>query len=186
MTGTRDLVAAFFGEEVLGIARPMVVAARDSLFFSMKVYSDPDEERKIQFKIFSGEELEVYKSEGDRVRFQPGATVGGWKEPFIVSNSSANLPSRLVVRANNFISPNGDGKNDIFNIQGVNLNVPNKLTIKDIRGWKIIEINGYLNDWGGEDKSGEPLPTGNYLYIFESADYPEPATGIIYIQSDSD
>jgi gliding motility-associated-like protein len=51
----------------------------------------------------------------------------------------------------NIITPNGDGKNDVFNIKGLESFPDSHLTIYNRWGKIIYENKNYLNDWGGED-----------------------------------
>lgn len=79
----------------------------------------------------------------------------------IVGNSIP-LPST------NFISPNGDGKNDSWKINNVEIYVNFALQIFDQFGQVIYDVpNNYNNEFDGKYK-GNPLPTGNYYYIFRN------------------
>jgi gliding motility-associated-like protein len=69
----------------------------------------------------------------------------------------------------NGFSPNGDGINDFFVVDGVtdgtNVN-SNELTVFDSRGKVVFSQKNYKNDWQGTDMSGKPLPDGSYYYVF--------------------
>ncbi len=58
----------------------------------------------------------------------------------------------------NIITPNGDGKNDVLFIKG--LQGQNKLIIYNRWGNKIYEIDNYQNDWDGDGHSD-----GTYYFI---------------------
>lgn len=66
----------------------------------------------------------------------------------------------------NAFSPNGDGVNDVWNIQyldsypGVNVSVYNRF------GIKVYGSIGYLNPWNAFS-NGEPVPVGTYYYVIE-------------------
>ncbi|MCG8573581.1 MAG: gliding motility-associated C-terminal domain-containing protein, partial [Flavobacteriales bacterium] len=62
------------------------------------------------------------------------------------------------------ITPNGDGKNDLFEIKGIESH-PNTVKIFNRWGQTVYEITNYQNDWGGTDASGNPLPNDTYFYI---------------------
>ena len=66
----------------------------------------------------------------------------------------------------NGFSPNNDGINDYFRINGLQNFPNNSLTIFNRWGTKVFSQNGYKNQWDGtfEDKD---LPDGTYFYIFE-------------------
>ncbi len=85
----------------------------------------------------------------------------------------------ICVEENNIIipeafSPNGDGVNDLFIIQGIENNTSHRITIFNRWGNKVYEASPYLNDWDGTNSfssfGGEILPDGVYFYIFESDD----------------
>ena len=72
-------------------------------------------------------------------------------------------------------SPNGDGINDFFVIQGLE-NYPNN-HIKIINRWgnTVYETDGYNNDWDGKNTKGvsvgnDDLPEGTYFYILHLGD----------------
>lgn len=66
----------------------------------------------------------------------------------------------------NFISPNGDGKNDIWVIKGIDRLEYFNLKIYNNIGKIIYERDDYQNDWDAT-YNGKPLPDGTYYYIFE-------------------
>lgn len=74
------------------------------------------------------------------------------------------LCSELMIY--NGFSPNGDGVNDHFLIDGIEAFPENKLTIWNRWGNLIFSANGYKNQWGGTWE-GSDLPDGTYFYILE-------------------
>ncbi|MBB1150789.1 MULTISPECIES: gliding motility-associated C-terminal domain-containing protein [unclassified Myroides] len=61
------------------------------------------------------------------------------------------------------ISPNGDGKNDFFDIHTfgeVDIQIYNR------HGRKVYENNHYTNQWAGQSNSGTILPSATYFYQF--------------------
>jgi gliding motility-associated-like protein len=69
----------------------------------------------------------------------------------------------------NAFSPDGDGTNDSWIIQGIEF-TDNKVTIFNRWGDNIGEFENYDNSsvvWSGTNKSGELLPTGTYFYVIE-------------------
>jgi gliding motility-associated-like protein len=63
-------------------------------------------------------------------------------------------------------SPNGDGTNDNFMVQGIERFPNNKLSVFNRWGNQVYEAENYANDWDGTS-SGQRLPDGTYFYIFE-------------------
>ncbi|MEL6637434.1 MAG: gliding motility-associated C-terminal domain-containing protein [Bacteroidota bacterium] len=64
-------------------------------------------------------------------------------------------------------SPNGDGKNDTFIIQGAEAYPNNRLLIFSRWGTLIFRVDGYTNDWDGTWE-GDALPEGTYFYLFDT------------------
>lgn len=67
------------------------------------------------------------------------------------------------------ITPNGDGKNDTWVIEGIK-NFPNaKIMVFNRSGDTVFETaNGYNNDWSGNFRNhAEPLPNGVYWYVID-------------------
>ena len=68
------------------------------------------------------------------------------------------------------VSPNDDGKNDLFIIKGINVKNDNKLIILDKIGTVQYSINNYANTWGGMSHDGTLLPPDTYYYVFTNGD----------------
>ncbi|WP_343762902.1 HYR domain-containing protein [Gangjinia marincola] len=69
----------------------------------------------------------------------------------------------------NTMTPNGDGANDTFYIEGIEQYPDNKLMIFNRWGNKVFETRGYANEWGGTH-DGKLLPVATYYYILELND----------------
>ncbi len=75
------------------------------------------------------------------------------------------------------ISPNGDGMNDSFDLTGLNVS---KLSIFNRYGQELFTYGNYTNQWYGQSKNGDELPTGTYFYMIERTNG-ETKTGWVYI-----
>ncbi|MCA0132389.1 gliding motility-associated C-terminal domain-containing protein [Winogradskyella alexanderae] len=86
----------------------------------------------------------------------------------------------------NLISPNGDGLNDVFVIDGITL-FDNEVKIFNRWGNKVFETRNYQNDWNGFANTGrifgkgEALPVGTYFYTVELKDENLNFAGWLYI-----
>jgi gliding motility-associated-like protein len=86
----------------------------------------------------------------------------------------------------NGFSPNDDGINETFIIEGL-INYPNhKVTIFNRWGNKVYEASPYLNDWDGTNMfgvtvGGKDLPVGTYFYIIEPGNGEKAIKGYIYL-----
>jgi gliding motility-associated-like protein len=68
------------------------------------------------------------------------------------------------------ITPNGDGKNDKWIIDNIEINQPNEVTIFSRWGQKIWQASNYDNVntvWTGLSQGGSKLPDGTYFYTIE-------------------
>lgn len=89
--------------------------------------------------------------------------------PFLADNTTCTIQKG--------ISPNGDGLNDNFNLEGQNVA---KLQIFNRYGTAVYEKNNYTNQWYGQTDKGEELPDGTYYFVINRANG-ETKTGWIYI-----
>ncbi|WP_452225771.1 gliding motility-associated C-terminal domain-containing protein [Lacinutrix cladophorae] len=86
----------------------------------------------------------------------------------------------------NGISPNGDGKNDVFVIEGVAL-FKNTLKIFNRWGRVVYDVENYQNDWNGYTNkkvligSNKKLPVGTYFYVLNLPEEDKEYAGWLYI-----
>ena len=82
------------------------------------------------------------------------------------------------------LSPNGDGVNDYWHIQGVEKIPDNRVFIFNRWGDKICVINNYDNQsnrWEGKDDNGNILPDGTYYFLMEVKNLGKSFNGWIYL-----
>lgn len=91
------------------------------------------------------------------------------EETFPVISTTCDIPRG--------ISPNGDGKNDEFDLSGLGVK---KLSIFNRYGQEVYSKNNYLKEWHGQGHGSEELPTGTYFYMVERTNG-ESKTGWVYI-----
>ena len=72
----------------------------------------------------------------------------------------------------NIITPNGDGKNDVLVIKGIDLYPGSKLAIYNRWGNEVYHSDNYANNWGGEG-----LADGTYYYLLNRKE----ANGVIKV-----
>ncbi|MEE9361461.1 MAG: gliding motility-associated C-terminal domain-containing protein, partial [Cellulophaga sp.] len=82
----------------------------------------------------------------------------------------------------NAITPNGDGINDFWIIEGIE-NYPNSnVSVYNRYGHLVFEAKGYRNTWNAAYKENtKKLPVGSYLYIIDLGDGSEPTSAWLYI-----
>lgn len=88
----------------------------------------------------------------------------------------------LYIRIPNMITPNGDGKNDQWDLREVpNIEI-GKISIFNHVGDLVFEqISGWDHSWVGVNNAGQPLPAGNYLYVIEVPTEKEAFRGFLHI-----
>ncbi len=99
-------------------------------------------------------------------------------EPTIVTLHSANPEAGETVFVPEGFSPNNDGINDRFVIQGVTPGQTMRLSVFNRWGQAVYEQEDYKNDWDGvastAPKSGtsarQGLPDGTYFYVLKLSD----------------
>ncbi len=81
------------------------------------------------------------------------------------ANDSSTDTKKIVgnIKVPNVITPNGDGKNDVLKIEGIELYKENTLSIFNRWGNEVYRSpGGYTNNW-----SGEGLSEGTYYYVLK-------------------
>jgi len=102
---------------------------------------------------------------------------------FTLAKVKSTAPSKEDIIVYNAISPNGDGRNEYFVIDGIKKYPNNKVTIYNRWGIKVFETTGYDtkdNVFNGISENNmtispdKKLPPGTYFYVIE---YDRAATG---------
>ena len=89
--------------------------------------------------------------------------------PYSVTGIGCNIPKG--------ISPNNDGKNDEFDLTGLNVK---ELVIFNRYGTKVYSRANYVKEWTGRADNGNELPDGTYYYVIHR-DNIDAVTGWVYI-----
>lgn len=84
------------------------------------------------------------------------------------------LSSQCLIQ--NGISPNNDGLNDYFDLEGYNVS---QLQIFNRYGTIVYSKVNYENEWYGQSDNGNELPDGTYYYVINFTDS-KTKTGWIY------
>ncbi|MFN0048890.1 MAG: gliding motility-associated C-terminal domain-containing protein [Cytophagales bacterium] len=132
----------------------------DSLFTvpNLLVANDPDfvGPRRLRIKMQTTGSLSATQS------CQDVGGEGGETEDYLVFIQQADR-----LKAPNIITPNNDGKNDLFIIKGINTRKENRLVIVNRWGDKLVERINYANNWDGKsDITLDYLPRGTYFFFF--------------------
>lgn len=81
----------------------------------------------------------------------------------------------------NGISADGDGMNDVWEIQGLEAYPENSVKIFNRWGEEVYSADPYENDWKGQSKTGEVLE-GTYFYVLNLGPDKEKKTGFIELR----
>jgi gliding motility-associated-like protein len=87
--------------------------------------------------------------------------------------------SAVTIKPLPAFSPNGDGSNEVWTIEGVEGYPDCVMAVFDGRGRRVYEKKGYSNDWDGTYQ-GKPVPPGTYFFVFGCPNE-KPLTGSILI-----
>jgi len=88
------------------------------------------------------------------------------------------------------VSPNGDGMNDYWQIDGIELFPNNFIRIFDRYNNLVFEIHSYNNQdriWDGQSNRGisnKRVPEGSYFYVINLGDGSPPISGYIILKTD--
>jgi gliding motility-associated-like protein len=96
--------------------------------------------------------------------------------PFVVT---AVQPGSFVSEG---FSPNGDGLNEVFFVEGIENYPDNLLVVFNRWGEEVFRRANYSNDWHGLGPNGKPLPAGNYFYVLELGALLPTREGAVLIQ----
>lgn len=83
----------------------------------------------------------------------------------------------------NLITANGDGFNDVWNVQNIEFYPENKVSIYNRNGMLVYDMESYNNSWMGTFNN-EQLPDGTYYYVLEFTDTGDTIKGAVTIISE--
>ncbi len=77
------------------------------------------------------------------------------------------LANSALTKIPNVFTPNNDGTNDFFRVEGKNI-ASFSLAILNTKGEMIYQSDNINQEWDGKDKFGEDLSTGTYVVIISA------------------
>ena len=121
--------------------------------------------------------------------------MNGWKyrvivrsDCYVCSDQVISNESELFVQPffiPNAFSPDGDGVNDYWVIDGIFRFPSNRIRVYNRWEEKVFEATNYQNDWNGISNISSfagKLPEGTYFYILELGGNTKPFKGFVYIK----
>jgi gliding motility-associated-like protein len=128
----------------------------------------------IQFQVTGGVRPYTYEwvdNNTDSVRL---GLVTGEYSVVITDSNKCNLSLSVVIEEDtcnvnvyDALTPNSDGINDTWIIDGIQYYPDNLVQVFDKIGDLVYEKMSYNNTWGGEGKNGGLLPDGTYYYVIK-------------------
>ena len=82
----------------------------------------------------------------------------------VPENNSSTDTKKIIgnIKIPNVITPNGDGKNDVLKVDGIELYKENSISIFNRWGNEVYRSQGYQNNWNGNG-----LSEGTYFYVLK-------------------
>ena len=154
---------------------------------------DPDGD-PITLQLLSGAANGTVTMEGTQFRYTPNKNfVGSDRFRYAVCDNAqpslcdstdvfVNVLDREDLDIPNGISPNGDGVNDTWVVDGIELINNNEVIILNRWGNVVWQMTNYDNSWGGVNRKGEALPTGTYYYVIKAPEEDVVYKGFIVIE----
>ncbi|SFU01477.1 conserved repeat domain-containing protein/gliding motility-associated C-terminal domain-containing protein, partial [Algoriphagus locisalis] len=81
------------------------------------------------------------------------------------NNQDDDVNTIMPFHIPNVITPNNDGDNDTFEIEGINIFVSTEITIINRYGDHVLEQENYQNDWNAPGQTA-----GTYFYVLKAVD----------------
>ncbi|WP_338732576.1 gliding motility-associated C-terminal domain-containing protein [Mangrovimonas cancribranchiae] len=112
-------------------------------------------------------------SDGAEINSNTGEITGGTigTTYSVLYTTAGDCPEFMVVDVTvevctipQLITPNNDGNNDVFDLDGFNVS---SLEIFNRYGVKVYSKQNYTDEFGGISDDGEELPTGTYYYVMK-------------------
>lgn len=112
----------------------------------------------------------VYYANGTFIVTQVVSDDYGCTDTARVAIKINNVTTEISTLIPNAISPNGDGKNDVWKLDFINILFPNaEVEIYNRWGEKVFGSVGYDTPWDGT-YNGNKLPVGTYYYVINLHD----------------
>ena len=107
----------------------------------------------------------------------------------VTQSYSIECSEDIPIGINQLLTPNGDGKNDLWVLEDLYLYPNHSVKVYNRWGELVYEASPYLNDWAGTWETGNGdgsiLPSATYYYLFDPGlSTAEPSHGFLEIQNE--
>lgn len=95
--------------------------------------------------------------------------VGCYASVSVDASEASETDAECIITFYSFISPNGDGMNDAWVIEGIDAPRYGRNVVRIIgrwgqEVWSAVDYNNSSRVWAGQDAQGQDLPDGTYFY----------------------
>ncbi len=174
------------GRQVVALTVANTDGCFDSVERSVEVYQAPEMGISADTTVSLGVPIQLVAEGGDTYSWSPSA---GLSDPFThdplatpLENTTyqvmittpngcsddttvtVNVTEDVVLQPTNLITPNGNGRNDAWNIGNIENYQDCEVVVFNQWGKEVYRKRGYQNDWQGTH-NGDTLPDGTYYYI---------------------
>lgn len=158
-SNSADMIGIFYEGECRGAAKNDYVFGGQT-YAKITIYGNTDGE-KLTIKIYDAASGETYELK-QQLYYTKNADMGTFNEPYVFYT---NLNDKKI-KAYNFFTPNGDGKNDYFIVDDLMAVRDMTFKVLTLKGEEVYMQKDYDNSWDGTSKNGKELPKGAYYYLF--------------------
>jgi gliding motility-associated-like protein len=169
----------------------------------LEVYDPDGDQLSIDDIIYDPGNAEITNIDSDNLRFTYTSSLEYYGfDTLLVIISDNGIPSRAlnvkvvveveriaILRVSSALTMNGDGINDNWYLENIDLFPNNSVYIYDRWGGLVFQTNGYdniTNFWSGNSnqsnaRDGDLLPKGTYFYVIYTGNGTEKMTGAIEV-----
>jgi gliding motility-associated-like protein len=160
---------------VFAVAPPLANAGSDKEITArfearMDATLEPGEHGTWVLEAGSGNPEDLHAPDTKVTGLELGENIFSWNVSNDICPAAAD-PVKITVLDLLFptvITPNGDGKNDYFNIHGIEHFSESELVVLNRWGEEVYHSDSpYLNSWNGTDRKGNDLPEETYYVILK-------------------
>ena len=138
-----------------------------------------------------GDIADPQQPDAEITSLQPGTNIFRW---VLENGACGTLADTMVITLRDCsilvvpdaFSPNGDGVNDTYFIQGLDYYPDNTFQVFNRWGAKVYDRAPYRNTWDGKNEGkismGTDLPESTYYFILDPGNSKEVITGYIYLR----
>jgi gliding motility-associated-like protein len=177
------------------------VSSTEVCYGKKTIFTIYGSENGIEYELFTnGQSLTIANGDGSDLPIEIPSTsliIGGNFINVVARNNSTTCQVPLEnegqilykycdIMVYDGFSPNKDGINETFIIEGLERYPKHKVMIFNRWGNKVYEASPYLNDWDGTNifgitVGGKELPVGTYFYIIDPGNGEQVIKGYLYL-----